>query len=212
MKIAAAVAGALAIAGLAVLISVVKDMAQVEARTRIERLPFAMLWLARRRVPRPLRDVLHEEWSAELAEILDEREEMPLTRVWVGVRYAFGLLRSARAVAQRLGRVRADRDPDQHGEAPEAGVIMLARRGVILRLEAHTGATRADVEPFIPTILSIIDRRLQEVEGDERALAARMVTQVGPITITKLPRHPDVAAGAEWGPREWTEMTRHRRK
>jgi hypothetical protein len=90
----------LAAAGLARLI--LTDMLKEEARTRLGRLPYVLIRLARARVPQELRDDLAAEWEAELAFLLTGTEGLPVTRLARGIRYSAGLLWSARAISDGL--------------------------------------------------------------------------------------------------------------
>jgi hypothetical protein len=89
---------------LGVVKAVMRLMIQEEARTRLERLPFALIRLASARVPRELRDDLAAEWHAELEFLLTGTGGMPVTRVVRGIRYSAGLLLSAREITDELTR------------------------------------------------------------------------------------------------------------
>jgi hypothetical protein len=85
----------------------VVDMFSQEARTRLARIPFAVIRLARARLPRELRNNFTGEWNAELEFVLSGTDGMPITRLIRGIRYAVGLLLAARAIADGLtGRSR----------------------------------------------------------------------------------------------------------
>jgi hypothetical protein len=73
-----------------------------EVRGRVDRLPYALIRLAGRRLPQTVRVELIDEWVAELDAILQRAEALPLTRLLVGIRYALGLLRVAPIVASEL--------------------------------------------------------------------------------------------------------------
>jgi hypothetical protein len=65
--------------------------------------PFAILRLARARLPADLRERVHDqEWLPELEHILKHAELLPLTRLITGIRYAAGLLLRAGTVASEL--------------------------------------------------------------------------------------------------------------
>lgn len=84
------------------------DMVSEEIRGQLNRLPVALLRVARRRLPPHLRESLHDqEWEPELLHILTEAETRPVSRLFIGVRFSLGLIRSARSV----GRARAGRAP-----------------------------------------------------------------------------------------------------
>jgi hypothetical protein len=82
--------------------AVVGDMAREEARTRLGRIPFALIRLAAARVPRELRDDLPAEWKAELEFLLADTDGLPLTRLLRGIRFSVGLLISAREITDEL--------------------------------------------------------------------------------------------------------------
>jgi hypothetical protein len=114
----------------ALLIAVLLDLVKGELRERIERMPYALLRLARLLVPIDLRESLHdEEWLPELQHILDASEGLPLTRLLRGIRYALGLIRGARAVARELAGVRRSPMPAP-GPRPAFDLIqdLLVRR------------------------------------------------------------------------------------
>lgn len=80
----------------AVLAAAVLDMLKDEARGWIERTPYLMLRLARRRLPPEQRQRLHDqEWLPELERVCGMLDAVPLTRLVVGTRLAFQLARSA---------------------------------------------------------------------------------------------------------------------
>ncbi|HYS36793.1 MAG TPA: hypothetical protein VEO01_14315 [Pseudonocardiaceae bacterium] len=98
---------ALAFGGV-VLVAVVQDMVKTEATTRFERLPRAVLRLARRRLPKTLRQGCHdEEWLPELLHIAQETEGLPITRMVRAIRYALGLLFAARSISAALDAANA---------------------------------------------------------------------------------------------------------
>ncbi len=86
------------------------DMVQEEARTRLSRIPFALIRMAGMRVPAGLRDEVVPEWEAELEHIVSETEGLPLTRLLRGIGFAASLLLSARAVARGLTTGSGGRD------------------------------------------------------------------------------------------------------
>ena len=57
-------------------------------------------------VPLSSRDTLYDEWAAELYAALHDMDSRPLSRLVLGIRYAAGLLRTARRVANELGPAR----------------------------------------------------------------------------------------------------------
>jgi hypothetical protein len=100
LKLLGSLAGGLAILTLG-------DMASKEVRARLDRLPRALIGLAVRRLPPELRDDLGDEWHAELDHILRRAKLYPVTRIFVGTRYAIGIVRSASSVGRSLRLVRA---------------------------------------------------------------------------------------------------------
>jgi hypothetical protein len=80
----------------------VGDLFSEEARTRLDRLPYALIRLAALRVPSDVRPELYEEWSAELHELLRGAEALPVTRLVRGIRYAAGLLRVSSDIGNQL--------------------------------------------------------------------------------------------------------------
>jgi hypothetical protein len=90
-----------ALLGLLVL-ACVGALVSEEVRGRLERLPHALIALAARRAPPEMRAELREEWAAELHEILRGAEALRITRLVSGIRYAAGLLRTARGIGRQL--------------------------------------------------------------------------------------------------------------
>ncbi|HKT01325.1 MAG TPA: hypothetical protein VJT31_17510 [Rugosimonospora sp.] len=86
--------------------SAVGDLLSEELRGWLDRAPFGLLGLAGRRLPIGIRDVHQQAWTGELHEILRGADARPITRLWVGMRFSAGLLRSAPAVASAFGSPR----------------------------------------------------------------------------------------------------------
>jgi hypothetical protein len=81
------------------------DMVSEEVRDRLDHLPQAVLRLAGRRVdPAKRKATYNDEWLPELTYILKGEESRPVTRLFVGTRYALGILISARRIARHLSR------------------------------------------------------------------------------------------------------------
>jgi hypothetical protein len=78
-----------------------------EVKGWVARIPFAILWLAARRVPPGLRATLRAEWRAELIHGLRDTSERPISRLILGVRFAAGLVVGGKRVALELGSLRA---------------------------------------------------------------------------------------------------------
>jgi hypothetical protein len=105
----ALLAGLVGLVG-ALVVGVVTSMVTKEAEARLDTVPVWLLRLARRRIPVSHREELYEEWAAELYYALHRSEDRPLTRLWLGARYALGLQRAGQRVANELGPVRSDFD------------------------------------------------------------------------------------------------------
>lgn len=91
------------------LVEICKDAVKEEARTRLERLPFAILHLAARRLPVESREyVLHGEWQPELHYIIAESNGLPLTRLARGICFSLGLLRGAKQIGTDLEGARSE--------------------------------------------------------------------------------------------------------
>jgi hypothetical protein len=81
------------------------DMVSEEVRDRLDHLPHAILRLAARWLDPAQRFTVYEdEWLPELTYILKGNEARPVTRLVHGVRYALGILATARRIACRLRR------------------------------------------------------------------------------------------------------------
>lgn len=79
--------------------SIIGDLVSEEVRSRLDGIPHLLLRLACSRLPRRMRRDRFDEWTAELHEILRGDEARPVTRLVRGVKYSFGLLRTAPRVA-----------------------------------------------------------------------------------------------------------------
>ncbi len=89
------------------------NMLSKEAETWLGALPLLLLKLARARVRRSLRNELYDEWAAELFEATHQYAERPLSRLWLGMRYAGGILWAAIRIAKDIGAAR-DSAPANH--------------------------------------------------------------------------------------------------
>jgi len=99
----------------AVLAVAFADLVSEEVRARLDRVPFGLLRLARRRLPAGLRESVHDqEWVPELEHILRRAEALPITRLISGSRYALGLA----ARASLIGAELLPRDTDEHPDTP----------------------------------------------------------------------------------------------
>jgi hypothetical protein len=115
---------------LAVLAAALLELLKDELRGQIERIPYALLLLARQLVPAELRDSLYEqEWLPELDHILAGSRRLPITCLVQGTRYALGLVLAARAVAGELDGVR---EPAPAGPSErESGMLVKLVVGAI---------------------------------------------------------------------------------
>ena len=78
----------------------IREMCRKEARTRLDQLPQALLWLAVRQLPRQCRDDFGGEWRSELDAIRREASETPITGLTRGIIFAVGLFIRGRSVAR----------------------------------------------------------------------------------------------------------------
>ncbi|MFY1587323.1 cell division protein SepF [Micromonospora sp. WMMD734] len=104
-----------------------------EVESLLGAFPVLLLRLARRRVPHGIRDDLYEEWLAELAEALHGKSERPLTRLWLGLRFSSGLLRSAGEVGRALNLIRNRSDE----AASEAAPVPVPAAGDLSEIDEH---------------------------------------------------------------------------
>jgi Domain of unknown function (DUF5753)/Helix-turn-helix domain len=104
------------------------DMVSEEIRDRLDHLPHAILRLAARRLDASERAAIYDnEWLPELIYILQGDEARPVSRVYHGVRFALGILITARRIARDLRRAAPlmEKQPSLQAvggaEQPEAG-------------------------------------------------------------------------------------------
>lgn len=109
-----------AVASITILLlgKVVLDLASKEIQGQVERLPYRILRLAAKRLPLTIRHRYFEEWEAELDYILDRHDARPITRLFLGLKYATSLLKGAR----RLSADRA-RTNDSRSASSEAALM-----------------------------------------------------------------------------------------
>jgi hypothetical protein len=100
------VAGWVIAAGGVIVLGVITSLVTQEATGWLDKVPSWLLRLARRRLPLSSRDTLYDEWAAELHAALHGMDSRPLSRLVLGIRYAAGLLRTARRIARELGPAR----------------------------------------------------------------------------------------------------------
>jgi hypothetical protein len=112
--------------GAAILAPIVTGLLAKEAEGWIAIAPVGLLRIARRLVPKNQRDQLYdEEWFPELHEALHGTEGRPLTRLWLGIRFSLGLIRSARRTAREMGGARGNAHSPAQPHAVEASLILL---------------------------------------------------------------------------------------
>jgi hypothetical protein len=91
------------------------DMASEEVRDRLDHLPHVILRLAALRLDATERVAIYDdEWLPELIYILQGDEARPVTRLYHGTRFAFGILVAARRIARDLHRPAPLADDQPH--------------------------------------------------------------------------------------------------
>lgn len=87
----------------AMLVAALGELVSDEIRARLDRVPFALLAAAARRLPADQRADLYEQaWLPELHYVLRGDEAKPITRLVHGSRYAMGLWFAASAIGREL--------------------------------------------------------------------------------------------------------------
>jgi hypothetical protein len=90
----------------AVLVATLGELVSDEIRARMDRVPFAVLAAAARRLPADQQADLHKQaWLPELHHILRGDQAKPITRLIHGTRYAVGLWLAAPAIGRELERI-----------------------------------------------------------------------------------------------------------
>lgn len=141
MKVAWGIIGFL----IALVVTTVGDLVSEELRSRLDRMPYAVLRWAIRRLPAELRPSVGDEWLAELHHILRQTKGLPLTRLVSAMPYALGLLRTARRIGRELRTVRTGAVPISR--KPASGFSILRRTvlvGGITASLAGVGITVTD--------------------------------------------------------------------
>jgi hypothetical protein len=92
------------VAGLGLVAILVGDLVSGSFRGRLDRLSHRVLAVAVRRLDEDIRPDVAPEWAAELDAILGQHRAgpLPLIRLVIGTRFAFGLLRTARVTSGYL--------------------------------------------------------------------------------------------------------------
>jgi len=155
---------------------VLADVVTREFRTRLDRLPTAVIRCAVARAPRPLRAELRDEWQAELAEILRGREALPATRLWIGMRYALGLLRSSRTIGRTLSHAHADdRLSALVSEVPYTDAEKdLLRRAYRVAAQWHQNQWRYSGDPYVTHSVAVA-RILADLGMDATCVCAGLL-------------------------------------
>ena len=86
-------------------------MLDEEIRTRISRLPNAVIYLIALRFPRKVRRDLIDEWTTELEAVVSGTEGLPVTQLLEGLEYAWSLRHFQRADGRRLTGIRRRQHP-----------------------------------------------------------------------------------------------------
>jgi lipopolysaccharide/colanic/teichoic acid biosynthesis glycosyltransferase len=111
----------------ALVTAVVGDLVSEEVRTRLERLPAALIRLAGGWLPANVRHEWTDEWLAELAYILRGTESLPISRLIRGTRFAADLLLGARTIGRELGQAEEGFQEIADGLLPQR-VYLAAKR------------------------------------------------------------------------------------
>jgi hypothetical protein len=94
--------------------STMGSMVQDEIRTRLTRLPYAILRLAAMLAPAAQREDLRAEWRSEASAILKETQDVPVTGLLRATWFALGLLARSRAIARELDGTAGERRRQLH--------------------------------------------------------------------------------------------------
>jgi hypothetical protein len=96
---------------LTVLVAALGELISDEIRGRLDRVPFALLAAAARRLPASQRAGLYEQaWFPELHHILRGDQAVPITRLVRGTRYAAGLWLAASRISRELEQTPEQQD------------------------------------------------------------------------------------------------------
>lgn len=130
----------------------VGELLSEEIRDRLDQIPHAVLRLAARPLdPAERATVYEDEWLPELTYVLKGSEARPITRLFTGTRYAFGILLSGRRITRHLHRSIPEQADSAPGVLRESGMSIPAipsgRRNLLIAL---SGA-RPDVLAWCPT-------------------------------------------------------------
>jgi DNA-binding transcriptional MerR regulator len=184
------------------------EMWQEELRTRLSRLPLAMIRLASRQLPLQERDGYADEWRAELAYVLRDTDGLPLTRLIRGTRFAVGLLRVSRSIARELSQ--DDEQTLMFSEELTAIPESIGYRGPIAC--AAAGITYRQLDYWART--GLVEPSLHPVGGSRSRLYGcrdiLLLKVVKRLLDTGLPLRAIYAAVAflrDWGAGDVTQVT-----
>jgi transcriptional regulator with XRE-family HTH domain len=142
------VLGALGTLGLAA----VGDLISEEFRDRLEYLPHAILRLAAHRLDPSKRVTVYvDEWIPELTYILKGDEARPVTRLYHGMRFAFGILVAVRRIDRDLPAARTAADLPQ--AVPVAEVPPVSFPTATRTEQAELGSTQSSSGQTVPRLL-----------------------------------------------------------
>lgn len=157
----------------------VADLVSEEIRARLDKAPEAIIRVAVSRLPVSLREELSDEWSAELAEILSGSEALPVTRLWVGTRFAIGLLLSS----PRVGRALSLRPPvellppELSGMAFAGRELATVRRAYATAEQWHREQWRCSGDPYVTHCIAVA-RILADMGMDAATVCAGLLHDV----------------------------------
>jgi hypothetical protein len=155
------------------------DVLSNEIRARLDKIPHAIVQVAVLRLPVPLRRELSDEWSAELTEILRGHEALAVTRLWVGVRYSTGLLRSSAQVGRALSPDNAG-DPlpsELSGLSYSGPELELIRQAYVVAAHWHRDQWRRSGDPYVTHCVAVA-RILADLGMDAATVCAGLLHDV----------------------------------
>lgn len=107
-----------------VLLAALGELVSDEIRVRLDRVPFALLSAAARRLPSDQREDMHDSnWLPELHHILRGEDAMPITRLVHGVRFALGLWLAVPRISRELEGAPARDDFPVQGPASPLNLL-----------------------------------------------------------------------------------------
>lgn len=153
------------------------NMASKEAETWVGALPLLLLKLARARVRSACRDLLYEEWAAELYEATHKYSERPISGLWFGTRYAAGILRAANKIGRSLGTAR-NPSPSAGKARPDSAAEQALEQALSKMSWAfgrrwnQTYQQRAGAVPLMVDLWWPDERCVVEIDGPEHRASA----------------------------------------